>query len=73
MNIRITVKNGRTANTWDEDYAKPDITTIEQAKQWAKDLVNWFNETGSVNAATRVLLNVRELEAGEGHPRTTRR
>lgn len=72
MNIRMTLNNPRTDNTWDEDYSKPEIHTIEAAQQWANYLVNRFNETFNTGN-TRVLLSTRELEAGEGNPRITRR
>lgn len=72
MNIRIRVHNPQSDRSWDEDYFKPEITTIEAARQWAIDLVNWFNDTAN-GGSTRILLSTRELEEGEGNPRPTRR
>lgn len=71
MNIRITVQSS-SGNIWDEDYCKPDIHTMSAALQWAKDLINWFNETAN-GGNTRTLVAVKKLNEGEGDPRTTTR
>ncbi len=74
MLIRLTVLNPSTNNLWDEDYNKPDIKSEEAAQQWAKDLINWFNETSTPGGSSRQLLAVNTFPEGTpGDWRVTRR
>ena len=73
MLIQITVKNDQNVNQWDEQYTKPDINNKIAARQWAKDLINWFNHTAKPGGSTRTLVKVETFPKGtKGDWRTTR-
>lgn len=66
MKIRIKVRNIVTANEWTEDYDKVGIGengNIQQAEDWAAQLIKRFNETCRPGESGRELLGVELLGA----------
>lgn len=66
VNIRITVKNVSTGNTWDEDYDKLEVSS-ENATKWAKNLISWFNQTYRPGESKRKLLKVQVIGQSTEH------
>lgn len=74
MLIEIRVRNNRNKKKWPEQYDKPDIHTQEEALEWAKELVAWFNATAPPGGSTRTLLSCQTFPEGTpGDWRKTRR
>jgi len=62
MKFRLKCKevDGKELN-W-EEYDREDFTSINQAKKWAKDAVDYFNKTLRPGEVPRKLLKVEMIK-----------
>jgi hypothetical protein len=62
VKLELIVQNVVTGDSWTEEYDKPGIgdngNTL-QAEDWAKNLIDWFNNTCRAGESKRRLLGVK--------------
>lgn len=64
MKFEILAKSIDSDFEWWEDYDIAEITTLEQAQEWAKTLMDNYNKTLRPQEVARELLDVRLVGAG---------
>jgi len=58
MKFNIVVQHQEGDSFWIEDYDKPNIYTLDKAKAWAEQTIEWFNSTLREGEKPRKVLSV---------------
>lgn len=59
MRFVITVRHKDDEESWDEDFDKPHVQSLEEAHVWAAQTVQRFNDSLRYKEKARVLLDVK--------------